>query len=92
MVVWKWIVRNEQLQVIGTIIADRNYVAELSRKNLSMSFAATGGFRVVERFALWLMGYPAEWASCGERAMQSSRKSRRPSLEHLEKQFWMSLE
>jgi hypothetical protein len=25
-------------------------------------------------FSLWLMGYPAEWASCGERAMQSFRK------------------
>lgn len=30
-------------------------------------------------FSLWLMGYPAEWASCGARAMQSSRKSRRSS-------------
>ena len=26
-------------------------------------------------FSLWLMGYPAEWASCGERAMQSCRRS-----------------
>ena len=25
-------------------------------------------------FSLWLQGYPAEWASCGERAMRSSRK------------------
>lgn len=30
-------------------------------------------------FSLWLMGYPAAWASCGVRAMQSSRKSRRSS-------------
>ncbi len=30
-------------------------------------------------FSLWLMGYPAEWASCGARAMQSCRKSRRSS-------------
>jgi hypothetical protein len=30
-------------------------------------------------FSLWLMGYPAEWASCGAQAMQSSRKSRRNS-------------
>jgi hypothetical protein len=22
------------------------------------------------KFSLWLMGYPAEWASCGARAMQ----------------------
>ncbi len=28
------------------------------------------------RFSLWLMGFPAAWASCGERAMQSFRKSR----------------
>ncbi len=27
----------------------------------------------------WLMGYPAEWDSCGATAMQSSRKSRRNS-------------
>ena len=31
------------------------------------------------RFSLWLMGFPAEWASSGERATQSSRKSRRRS-------------
>jgi hypothetical protein len=31
------------------------------------------------RFSLWLMGFPAEWASCGERAMLSCRKSRRSS-------------
>lgn len=30
-------------------------------------------------FALWLMGFPIEWVWCGERAMQSSRKSRRAS-------------
>jgi hypothetical protein len=32
-------------------------------------------YRLNPRFSLWLMGYPEEWASCGERAMQSSRKS-----------------
>lgn len=31
------------------------------------------------RLSLWLMGYPEEWASCGERAMQSFPKSRRSS-------------
>jgi hypothetical protein len=31
------------------------------------------------RFSLWLMGYPEEWASCGERAMQSCRSSPRSS-------------
>ena len=31
------------------------------------------------RFSLWLMGYPTEWASCGERVTRSFRKSRRRS-------------
>ena len=31
------------------------------------------------RFSLWLMGYPEEWASCGERAMQSCLKQLRRS-------------
>ena len=31
------------------------------------------------RFSLWLMGFPEEWASCGERAMQSLRRSRKRS-------------
>lgn len=31
------------------------------------------------RFSLWLMGYPEEWACCGERAMQSCRKLPRAS-------------
>src|SRR5690606_26725033 len=29
--------------------------------------------------SLWLMGFPEEWLSCGVRAMQSSRRSRRRS-------------
>lgn len=31
------------------------------------------------RFSLWLMGFPAEWASCGERATASTRGSRKNS-------------
>ena len=37
------------------------------------------GWRLNPRFSLWLQGYPAEWAFCGERAMQSTRKSQ-PNL------------
>jgi len=37
------------------------------------------GWKLNPRFSLWLMGYPGAWASCGERAMQSCRKSRRRS-------------
>ena len=29
------------------------------------------------RFSLWLMGYPIEWAYCGERVTPLSRRSRR---------------
>jgi len=37
--------------------------------------AQTGSRGVLNpRFSLWLMGYPDEWASCGERAMQSHRR------------------
>jgi hypothetical protein len=47
------------------------------------SSAETGSraaYRLNPLFSLWLMGFPpAEWASCGARAMQSSRKSRRNS-------------
>lgn len=51
-------------------------------QDASRSNAATGrpaGFRLNPRFSLWLMGYPAAWASCGERAMQSFQKSLRRS-------------
>ena len=37
------------------------------------------GFRLNPGFSLWLMGYPPMWACCGERAMPSSRNSRRSS-------------
>lgn len=46
------------------------------------STAATekpAAYRLNPSFSLWLMGYPIEWASCGARAMQLSRKMRRPS-------------
>lgn len=32
------------------------------------------GYQLNPNFSLWLMGYPAEWASCGARAMQSFRR------------------
>jgi hypothetical protein len=41
--------------------------------------AKSAGFRLNPRFSLWLMGFPPEWASCGDRAMQSFLKSRRRS-------------
>ena len=41
--------------------------------------ASSAACRLNPRFSLWLMGYPAAWASCGERAMQSCRNSRRSS-------------
>lgn len=37
---------------------------------------ASGG-QLAPEFSLWLMGYQAAWASCGERAMQSCRRQRR---------------
>ena len=37
------------------------------------------GWKLNPRFSLWLMGYPAAWASSGARAMQSFRKSRQSS-------------
>jgi hypothetical protein len=33
-------------------------------------------YQLNPRFSLWLMGYPIEWAYCGERVTLSSRKSR----------------
>lgn len=50
---------------------------DASRSNAET--ARPAGFRLNPRFSLWLMGYPAAWASCGERAMQSFQKSRRRS-------------
>ena len=37
------------------------------------------GWKLNPRFSLWLMGYPIEWASCGELVTRSSRKSRKKS-------------
>jgi hypothetical protein len=37
------------------------------------------GWKLNPLFSLWLMGFPREWASCGVRAMQSARNSRRSS-------------
>jgi hypothetical protein len=36
-------------------------------------------YRLNPRFSLWLMGFPIEWAYCGERVTLSSRKSQRKS-------------
>ena len=36
---------------------------------------SVGKYQLNPRFSLWLMGYPIEWAYCGEVVTQSSRKS-----------------
>lgn len=41
--------------------------------------AMNDGDRLNPRHSLWLMALPAEWASCGERAMLSTPNSRRRS-------------
>lgn len=43
------------------------------------------GWLPTPKLALFWMGYPTEWLSCGERAMQSSRKSPRSSSSPLKK-------
>jgi hypothetical protein len=42
---------------------------------LSLAETANPG-QLNPRFSLWLQGYPTAWASCGERVIRSSRKSR----------------
>jgi hypothetical protein len=40
---------------------------------------STVKYQLNPRFSLWLMGYPIEWAYCGEQVTPSSRKSQRKS-------------
>jgi hypothetical protein len=44
----------------------------------STAGTASGG-QLNPRFSLWLQGYPTAWASCGERVIRSSPRSRRSS-------------
>ena len=43
------------------------------------SAGMNNGGQLSPAHSLWLMGYPAEWVSCGERAMRSIRGRRSPS-------------
>lgn len=53
---------------------------QVSGMTLNGSNAATGNSgRLNHRFSLWLMGYPEEWASCGEAAAASLHPSQRSS-------------
>lgn len=67
----------------GKISTDTpDVVAQLTGTPADRTSAATestASFRLNPRFSLWLMGFPDEWASCGERAMQSCRKLLRRS-------------
>lgn len=44
---------------------------------LNAGMEKSGASQLNPAFSLWLMGFPAEWASCGAVAMQLSRKQRR---------------
>jgi hypothetical protein len=62
--------------------AQRVGPARLTASGEMLTGSAAGmenGGQLNPKFSLWLMGYPAAWASCGERAMQSCRKSPRRS-------------
>lgn len=67
--------------------SSRNRVDQLPRQaQLASGAPATSSSAPTEkrgalnpRFSLWLMGYPEEWASCGERAMLSIRSKPRAS-------------
>ena len=54
-------------------------VAGTTPKSSETQKGSTEGYLLNHRFSLWLQGFPAEWASCGERVGRSSRKSRRNS-------------
>jgi len=65
-----------------TIVAEASrlprQVMTIGAKTSSIAKTARRGV-LNPRFSLWLMGFPAAWASCGELAMQSCRRSRRCS-------------
>lgn len=63
----------------GASLAIDAYQAGQDAARFSAATEKPAAFRLNPRFSLWLMGYPAAWASCGERAMQSCQKSRRRS-------------
>jgi hypothetical protein len=56
-----------------TLVTEAHMVLEPSTAKTE----STAPSQLNPRFSLWLMGYPIEWAYCGERVMQSSRKSPR---------------
>jgi hypothetical protein len=56
-----------------TLVTEAHMVLEPSTAKTE----STAPSQLNPRFSLWLMGYPIEWAYCGERVTQSSRKSPR---------------
>ncbi len=67
----------------GKISTDTlDVAAQLTGTTPTGTTAATenpGAYRLNPKFSLWLMGFPAEWASSGARAMQSCRNAPRRS-------------
>lgn len=62
----------DTLDVAAQLTADSGIHHSQSRAKTAKS----GSSHLNPRFSLWLMGYPIEWAYCGERVTPLSRRSR----------------
>ncbi len=76
----------QDLQTVTTMLATPTRLTVSGKMQTGLDAGMESGGQLNPDHSRWLMGYPAEWGSCGAMAMQSVRGQRKSSSRPLKKQ------
>jgi len=65
--IWPTVTAQDNIQMTGQYTAKTGTTLGGAVRQCNVKTEKSGSFQLNPKFSLWLMGYPIEWAYCGER-------------------------